>query len=335
MRTADPPLPREIQLEVTGACNLACRMCLVRYRPRLGRRQGAMCFHVFKSIVDDLPDLERLTLQGLGEPLLAPDFDEMVEYACARGVRVGFNTNGIFLTRDRSERLVRAGVDWLHVSLDGATKETYEGIRDGSNFETVRENIAGLVRARRESRTDRPTIQLVFVAMRRNLHELPAVVRLAARLGVESVWVQNLSHSFDDTDPSGSYAEIRRFSAEEALWAEPDLEAARLFDEARALAEELGIELRLPRLEQPPPVVREAGSPGCHWPFDSAYVGHDGVVQPCCMVMGADRAVLGNAGIAGFASVWRSEEYRSFREALLTDDPPEVCLGCSLYRRVF
>jgi radical SAM protein with 4Fe4S-binding SPASM domain len=335
MTTVDPPLPREIQLEVTGACNLACRMCLVRYRPRLGKRQGAMCFHVFKSIVDDLPDLEKLTLQGLGEPLLAPDFEEMVEYACARGVRVGFNTNGIFLTRDRSERLVRAGVDWLHVSLDGATKATYEGIRDGSDFETVLENISELVRVRRRCCTDRPTIQLVFVAMRRNLHELSAVVRLAASLGVESVWVQNLSHSFADTDPSGSYAEIRRFSAGEALWANPNPEAARLFDEGRVLAEELGIELRLPRLEEPPRGVREAGSPGCHWPFDSAYVGHDGVVQPCCMVMGADRAVLGNAEIDGFASVWRSDEYRTFREALLTDEPPEICLGCSLYRKVF
>jgi radical SAM protein with 4Fe4S-binding SPASM domain len=330
-----PALPKELQVEVTGACNLACKMCLVRYRPKLGRREGAMCFHVFKSIVDDLPGLEKLTMQGLGEPLLAPDFDEMVEYACARVARVGFNTNGTFLTRDRAERFVRAGVDWLHISLDGATAETYEGIRDGSNFERVRSNIAGLVDVRRELGADRPTIQLVFVAMRRNLHELGDLVRLAADLGVESVWVQNLSHSFDDTDPSGSYSAIRRFAAAEALWAEPNPEAERRFADATALAEELDIELRLPRVKEPPPVKRPAGSPGCHWPFESAYVAHDGDVQPCCMVMGADRAVLGNAEQAAFATVWRNEGYRAFRAALLTDDPPEVCRGCSLYRRVF
>lgn len=335
MTTAAPPLPREIQLEVTGACNLACRMCLVRYRPKLGKREGAMCLHVFKAIVDDLPDLEKLTLQGLGEPLLAPDFDRMVEYACARGIRVGFNTNGTLLTRERAERLVAAGVDWLHVSLDGATKETYEAIRDGSDFDRVRTNIAGLVGVRQARDTERPTIQLVFVAMRRNLHELSALVRLAAELGVESVWVQNLSHSFSDTDPSGGYAAIRRFAAGEALWAEPNSDAVRRFEDARALAGELGIELRLPRLEEPPPVDRPAGSPGCHWPFESAYVTHDGDVQPCCMVMGADRAVLGNAEGVGFAAVWTNEAYRAFREALLTEHPPEVCAGCSLYRRVF
>lgn len=335
MSAAAPPLPREIQIEVTGACNLACQMCLVRYRPKLGKREGAMCLHVFKSIVDDLPELEKLTLQGLGEPLLAPDFAEMVEYACARGIRVGFNTNGSFLTRERAEHLVRVGVDWLHVSLDGATKETYEGIRDGSDFDKVRRNIAGLVEVRRERGADHPTIQLVFVAMRRNLHELTALVRLAAELGVESVWVQNLSHSFADTDPSGSYAAIRRFAASEALWAEPNPEAVRRFEEARAVAEQLGIELRLPRLEEPPAEPREPGSPGCHWPFESAYLTHDGDVQPCCMVMGVDRAVLGSAERDGFAGVWRNERYAAFREALTTDDPPEVCAGCSLYRRVF
>lgn len=335
MTATTPPLPRELQLEVTGACNLACKMCLVRYRPKLGRREGAMCFHVFKAVVDDLPELEKLTLQGLGEPLLARDFDEMVEYACARGIRVGFNTNGTLLTRERAERLVAAGVDWLHISLDGATKETYEGVRDGSDFERVTTNIAALVDVRLAHGTRRPTIQLVFVAMRRNFHELSALVRLAADLGVESVWVQNLSHSFSDTDPSGGYAEIRRFAAAEALWAAPNPEAVRRFEDAQALANELGIDLRLPRLEEPPPVNRPTGSPGCHWPFESAYVTHDGDVQPCCMVMGADRAVLGNAERSGFATVWRNDEYEAFREALLTEHPPEVCSGCSLYRRVF
>jgi uncharacterized radical SAM superfamily Fe-S cluster-containing enzyme len=94
-------LPTELQVEVTGACNLACKMCLVRYRPKLGRTSGAMCFHTFRDLVDALPGLEKLTLQGLGEPLLAPDFFRMVEYATARGVRTGFNTNGTFLTPER------------------------------------------------------------------------------------------------------------------------------------------------------------------------------------------------------------------------------------------
>jgi radical SAM protein with 4Fe4S-binding SPASM domain len=330
----EPPLPTELQVEVTGACNLACRMCLVRYRPKLGKAEGAMCFHTFKGLVDALPALEKVTLQGLGEPLLAPDLFRMVEYAAGRAIRIGFNTNGTFLSRDKSERLVAGGLDWLNVSVDGATAATYESIRDGSDFARVRENVIDLVDVIRAQRAERPTVSLVFVAMRRNVGELPDLVRLAAEWGVGRLYVQNLSHSFGDTEPSGSYAEIRRFAESEALWAERNEEAERLFAEARAVASALGVDLRLPRLEEPP-ATRALGSPGCHWPFSAAYVTHDAKVQPCCMVMGADRAVLGDAEREGFAAVWHGDAYKSFRAALLTDEPPEVCRGCSLYRRVF
>src|SRR5215211_4128033 len=230
MTPSAPPLPTELQVEVTGACNLACRMCLVRYRPKLGKREGAMCFHTFKAIVDELPALEKVTLQGLGEPLLAPDLFRMIEYAAGRGIRMGFNTNGTFLTQERSEQLIRAGLDWLHVSLDGATAATYEDIRHGSRFDVVRTNVIALVETKQRLEAELPRLQLVFVAMRRNIRELLQLVRLASKWGVGALWVQNLSHSFSDTDPSGNYAEIREYAAEEALWSGGDLaDAYQLF----------------------------------------------------------------------------------------------------------
>ncbi len=335
MTAPAPPLPREIQLEVTGACNLACRMCLVRYRPKLGRAAGAMCLHTFRRVVDELPALERITLQGLGEPLLAPDLGGMIEYATARGIRVGFNTNGMLLTPPRARRLVAAGLAWLHVSLDGATAATYESIRDGASFERVCANIRGLVAARREASSELPTVSLVLVAMRRNVRELPALVRLAAGWGVERVWVQNLSHSFSDTDPAGAYAAIRSFAADEALWNGAERLAATVFEAARAEADRLGVELRLPRLVEAPPAPREPGQPACDWPFTSAYVTHDGRVQPCCMIMGDDRVSLGHVAATPFGEIWRGDPYQAFRTGLVKGPPPRVCEGCSLYRRLF
>lgn len=328
-----PPLPHELQVEVTGACNLRCHMCLVRYRPALDRREGSLSLEAFRRVVDALPDLERVTLQGLGEPLLAPDLLPMVEYATARGIRVGFNTNATLLTRAWAEQLVRAGLDWIHISLDGGTAATYEGIRDGARFDRVTANIEELMATIRRLHADRPDASLVFVAMQRNVAELPDVVRLAARAGVKRVWVQNLSHSFSDTDPAGEYAEIRGFAEREALWAESAAAVAH-FDAARNAASTLGVDLRLPRLEPPPP-ERTPGEPGCDWPWRSAFLTHDAHLQPCCMVMGADRARLGSVKARPFAEVWDDEAYRAFRRALLTDNPPDVCRGCSAYRRVF
>ncbi len=329
-----PPLPRELQVEVTAACNLRCRMCLVRYRPALDRVEGALSLDAFRRLVDALPGLEKLTLQGLGEPLLAPDLLAMVEYAAARGIRVGFNTNATLLTRARAERLVAAGLDWLHVSLDGARAATYEGIRDGARFARVRANVRGLVDARRRAGAERPRLSLVFVAMRRNVAELADVVRLATEWEIPRLRVQNLSHSFSDTDPAGDYREIREFAAREALWMETDAVARTAFAEARRVADACGVELRLPALEEAP-APRAPGVPGCDWPWRSAYVTHDAQVQPCCMVMGADRAVLGDAGRASFADVWAGAPYADFRAALLGATPPEVCRGCSMYRGLF
>jgi radical SAM protein with 4Fe4S-binding SPASM domain len=326
-----PPLPRELQVEVTGACNLSCRMCLVRYRPKLGRTEGAMELDRFRRLLDELPGLEVLTLQGLGEPLIAPHLVEMVREAAERGVRVGFNTNGMLLTRRRAEELVDAGLDWLHVSIDGATQGTYGGIRDGADLATVTRNLGGLMEVIRRRGARRPSVSVVVVAMRRNVHELAEVVRLAGELGVPRVRVQGLSHSFEDA-AGGGYAAIRAFTSREALW-DGDPAAERAFDEARAAAEAAGVELRLPTPgSRPRP--RAPGEPGCDWPWRSAYVTHRGEVQPCCMVMGADRVTLGHAR-DGLAAVWGGRAYEDFRAALSGDEPPSVCAGCSLYRGVF
>src|SRR5438093_7178228 len=95
--TDAPPLPTELQLEVTSACNLRCAMCLVRYRPPVNKLTGAMAFDLFAGIVEELTSLRRLTLQGLGEPLLSPYLLDQVRLAKARAIMVGFNSNATLL----------------------------------------------------------------------------------------------------------------------------------------------------------------------------------------------------------------------------------------------
>ncbi len=331
----DPPLPPHLQLEITSACNLRCVMCLVRYRPPVNKLAGAMPVALFHRLLDEVPGLRRLTLQGLGEPLLSPYLMQMLRTATARRITVGFNSNATLLTRRRADELVDTGVDWLHVSLDGATAATFEAVRDGARFDTVVANLAGLVAAKRAAGSATPWIRVVFVAMRRTVAELPDLVRLLADVGVDELHVQNLSHSFSDADPAGRYGEIRAFTAGEALWNAADRQAATAaFVAARRQAREHGLTLRLPRLSAAGPVAGLDG-PGCTWPWDAAYVTSRGVVQPCCMVMGDDRVALGRLDEQTFPEIWHGAPYREFRRRLSGDTPPEVCRGCSLYRRTF
>src|SRR4051794_11728200 len=241
MQPEAPPLPAHLQVEVSGACNLRCRMCLVRYAPAVGRREGALAYEEYLELVDSLPGLRRLTLQGLGEPLLSPHLLDMVRHAAGRGIHVGFNSNGVLLTRAVARALVVAGTGHVHVSLDGATAATYEDVRHGTRraprpgqFERVVANLRGLIAARGDAR--RPRVVLVFVAMRRNLGELEALVDLAADIGVDELWVQNLSHVFSDTDPAGEYEAIRAYAESEALFADAGTAAATQAVFARAAA---------------------------------------------------------------------------------------------------
>jgi radical SAM protein with 4Fe4S-binding SPASM domain len=323
-----PPLPEALQVEVTSACNLRCAMCLVRYRPPVNKITGAMPLAMFRRLVDDLPGLRQLTLQGLGEPLLAPGLMSMIRYARQRGIRVGFNSNATLLNARRAAELVDSGLDWLHVSLDGAAAATFEAIRDGASFDVVTANLAGLVAARRAAGSATPWIRVVFVAMRRNIAQLPGLVALLGRIGVSELRVQNLSHTFADTDAAGAYREIRDYAAGEALWTGTDRQAAdTAFAAARSAAAANGVLLRLPG------PGGQAG--GCTWPWDGAYVTSAGVVQPCCMVMGDDRVALGHLDEQSFTEIWTGPAYREFRRRLAGDDPPDVCRGCALYQGTF
>jgi MoaA/NifB/PqqE/SkfB family radical SAM enzyme len=328
-----PPLPRRLQLEVTSACNLRCAMCLVRYRPPVNKLTGALDEGLFRRLLAELPDLDDLTLQGLGEPLLHPRLLDMVRATRERGIRVGFNSNATLLTRAMSEKLVRAGLDWLHVSLDGASAPTYESIREGARLPAVLRNLADLVAVKRALGRENPQIRVVFVAMRRNIAELPALVELVGRIGVTDVRVQNLSHDFADTDPAGGYREIREYARQQALWAD-DAATRQAYAAARRVADAGGVQLRLPRTTGGT-ATRDRTGPGCTWPWEAAYVTSAGVVQPCCMVMGDDRVSLGRLTERSFPEIWADEPYVEFRRRLLAGPPPDVCRGCSLYHGTF
>src|SRR2546423_14508082 len=85
-----PELPRFAQIEPVGRCNLACKMCTVNER---GDEVAELSLARFTDLLDQLPGLAELHLQGLGEPMLHAAFFDMVELATSRGIRVSANTN--------------------------------------------------------------------------------------------------------------------------------------------------------------------------------------------------------------------------------------------------
>lgn len=321
------------QIEPVGQCNLRCRMCPVQFRAD-GPPHGPlafMAFDTFRRLLDEMPALEELHLQGLGEPLMHPRFFEMVRLAHARGVRVSTNTNLTLLSRRRARECVESGLAELHASLDGAHAETFERIRRRARFDKVTRHLRELLEVRRALGAATPRVRLVMVAMRDNLHELPDVVELAAELGIGELFVQHLCHDFGEESLPLAYAPMRRFVDEQSLLHEDVARIETCFGRARERAAACGLDLRLPRTR--PVAGSKVGR--CGWPWRGPYISYSGDAMPCCMVATPDRANLGNMAEHGVAAVWGGERYGAFRAALASDSPPAVCRSCAVYNGVF
>lgn len=108
-----------------------------------------MDFELYRKIIDDLCTFEKpikvLRLYKDGEPLLNPRFPEMVRYARERGcaLQVDTTTNASLLNPQLNLELIDAGLDRIHISLNGLSDESYRQFTGRKvNFNKLVENIA-------------------------------------------------------------------------------------------------------------------------------------------------------------------------------------------------
>lgn len=333
-RSGVAELPHFVQIEPVGQCNLRCRMCPIQFRTDGTPDHPAafMDFDIFCRLVDQFPQLTELHLQGMGEPLMHPRFFDMVRYAVQRGIEVSTNSNLTLLSERRAVECVNSGLRRIHVSLDGASAETYEYIRVRAKFERVLRNIRRLAQAKESQHSELPEIRLVAVAMRKNLHELPELVRLAHELHIDVLSVQHLCHDFGEESLPTKYQPMRAFVDSETLLNEDPARVAHFFEAAGHLAGTLGLTLRLPNLA---PRAQPQQRKRCDWPRRGAYLSFEGDAMPCCMVATPDRINFGNMAKSSVAAVWNNSGYQSFRKQLDSDTPPDVCRTCALYNGTF
>ena len=167
------PFPTLIDFEVTNQCNLDCIMCP---RDSMNRPKGFMDFDFFRQVVDQIPPhrIEKSWFHLYGEPLLHPRLPEMMHYAGrrARIGELGLSTNCVLLDTEKSRALLESPLDTIVLSIDGATRETYEKIRRKGDFNAVLENAARFLEMREEKGLNRPAAWLQIVEMEENLAEI-------------------------------------------------------------------------------------------------------------------------------------------------------------------
>ena len=131
-----------LYLEVTNRCNLLCETCPRTFETL--EPPADMSWELFTSIVDQVPDVARVVLHGVGEPMLVKALPRMIRHLKDRGVYVLFNTNGTLLSPKKYQAMIDTGLDELRVSLDAADAKSFLAVRGKNFFDRIVRNVREL-----------------------------------------------------------------------------------------------------------------------------------------------------------------------------------------------
>jgi MoaA/NifB/PqqE/SkfB family radical SAM enzyme len=318
-----------VYLETTNRCNLLCMTCPRTYAEL--EPPADMSWELFVLIVDQIPNLQRAVLHGVGEPMLVRNLPRMVRYLKDRGTYVLFNTNGTLLNERNGRALIEAGLDELRVSLDASNAKSFRAVRGKDYFARILRNVRAFRNLQEREGADRPRVSLWLTGLKETIAELPAFVEVAAEIGVREVYLQRLV--FFDNDAIGlarpDQALYEQVTREEAAYLKAATELARshgITFAASGGASEPGMSLKR----------QDRGSPWtlCRRPWTVMYFTANGRALPCCIApfsqRGYENYTLGDATQQTLQEIWNGAAYRSFREALLSDKPPASCANCGL-----
>jgi radical SAM protein with 4Fe4S-binding SPASM domain len=312
-----------VRMDITNKCNLLCKMCF--YPGTVGQPKFDMEPELFRKIAHQVfCYAETVSLACQYEPLMSRHFEEVLQIV-AEGpcARVGFVTNASLLTRRRCELLVdNPHIESFAVSIDGATKETYESIRINARWEKLVENLETLAAIKAERNTPRPYVQLNMVLMKSTIAELPQLVDFAKRVNAVAIGAvrylpmnAGLDEAIDDWES-----------------------VMPILVEAKQRAKEHGVFLLLPidderlRFADDPPFAAQCNeaavgeySSFCEAPWRAVQIYPNGDLHPC----GYFGKAFGNLREQDFLEIWNSKPYLELRRSLKRLRLHPTCAACN------
>ncbi len=306
----------------------------------------AACDDLVRQLCE-FPAPPALHLGGYGEPLHHLDFLEIVRRAKTHGLRVEVTTNGTLLDARTAGELIDLGLDRLMVSLDGATPASYGDIRVGADLWQVIENLRTLYRLklRKAGRHSNPQVGISFVAMKRNVADLPRLPMLAAQIGAWSIQVSNLLPHTAEMEQQILYARALTACAYRASRWVANLSLPKLDLDSHTLEPLRGVfssSASISLLD----ASLSARNDRCRFSHEGyAAVRWDGEVSPCLELLhdhpvylrGRRKDIthysLGNITQQPLAAIWESSAFAAHRARLrvFPFSPCSTCGGCERF----
>jgi MoaA/NifB/PqqE/SkfB family radical SAM enzyme len=282
-------MPLHMQFELTNYCNLRCPVCPAG-SGSLKRTARAMNVELFERVMDEVgPFLLTASLWAWGEPLLHPRLKDMLRIARKYDVITLLSTNGQVLNNERVlDALIDEPPAYLIVAFDGLNDETNSVYRVGARIAPILEGVQRLAEIKRARGLQRPVLNMRFIVMKHNQHEVPHLEEFAVQHGFELLSIRNIFfiESTSDDQTTG------RLAPDDKGWSSCGYAAER------------------------------STSPGafiCMEPFWFPTLFSDGGVVLCEQDYNAQLA-LGRVGVDGaFRELWFSKKAAALRKTIRDD----------------
>ncbi|WP_379723075.1 radical SAM/SPASM domain-containing protein [Ferrovibrio xuzhouensis] len=303
---AAPSAIQKLTIEITTLCNLKCAGC-----PRtMGIANDSwvdqhMDLQLFQRILGGWPPTGFVTLHGIGEPTLHPQFVELVAMARQSGKfkRMKVTSNGITRSADYYAEAVAAGLDEFWISVDSFEPGIAERMRAGTKTEKLKSNIAACLQKKLP-------LHISMVVSAVNYRDIPDTLRQLRELGAPPVHMQEFQ---DYGEPYGLMTGEQR---------------AEFIILLRASAHTFaGLPVILPNFTRPKGDI-------CTAPWFRPAISVQGYLTPCCTTFDPSQFGYTNVGEMSFAQAWRQPGVLGWIRDFLEQKTP-ICTGCPLNPRAF
>ncbi|MEW6623645.1 MAG: radical SAM protein [Bacillota bacterium] len=299
-----------MQVGISPVCNLKCTFCPTTHYPE--NNQEMISMELFNKLKPYFSWANWIYLQGWGEPLLNKNIWEMIKLVKEADCQVGFTTNGVLLTPEVREKILKFGVNLVSISIAGDTPQTHNKLRMGSELEKIMHNVENLIILKQRHNSSLPKVSLSYMLTTESIHHLPAALRRVIEIGADDLYAINLDYVFSwEADANKAFT-----------WGkDPSEEYLELIARAKGIAMEKNFSFRSYLLS-----LKEE-EPACELnPNKFVFITADGDVAPCTYLgrkinprIYRDELIeipcksFGNINKETFEEIWHKPDYKEFR----------------------
>jgi radical SAM protein with 4Fe4S-binding SPASM domain len=302
--------PFWLGLEITTKCNSECRTCPLPNYSKILPKPLMLTFQQFRHIIEQT-NPRILSLTGLGETLLNPDYFKMVKYAASKGCKVYSTTNGILLKKYATE-ICASGLSEIVISMDGYDPYTYKTIRGVDQFGQIIEGIDVLKEEKKKKKSNL-IVGFNVVVQDINYEHISDIVGLALHHGVSLI-------NFLPLDINGDFHHNQEYA--------DSIDKQKLnlnLKNAAKLAAKHNISTNIRfwnryfnKILKKMYIHSNGGlsNKTCHHPWSGPFITGTGNVLPCCILV-PDKFSIGNIFEKPYKEILNSDKAITFRRKLL------------------